>query len=192
MLSDGRLDIVVGGRIVTPRRALDVSFSDPYIQKSVSFMVKDSRREEFSTVEKIRMVKDLNIGLEKSAHYRDAIVEKFPSAKLTNIDGPRKYFMGKYPDVDAFMYSAEAGSAWAMLYPHYSSVVAKGLKIKVPVSFALPKGQMDFTQFINTWLQLKQDSGYQQTVYDYWILGKNTKARKQRWSVMHDVLGWEF
>ena len=190
MLSDGRLDIVVGGRIITPLRALDVSFSDSYIEKSVSFMVLDSRREEFSAVDNIRMIKNLNIGLEKSAHYREVIVEKFPNAKLTTVDGPRKYFMGQYPDVDAFMYSAEAGSAWAMLYPHYSSVVAKGLKIKVPVGFALPKSQVDFTQFMNTWLQLKQDSGYQQTVYDYWILGKNPKAKKRRWSVMHDVLGW--
>ena len=190
MLSDGRLDIVVGGRIITPLRALDVSFSDSYIEKSVSFMVLDSRREEFSAVDNIRMIKNLNIGLEKSAHYREVIVEKFPNAKLTTVEGPRKYFTGKYPDVDAFMYSAEAGSAWAMLYPHYSSVVAKGLKIKVPVGFALPKSQVDFTQFMNTWLQLKQDSGYQQTVYDYWILGKNPKAKKRRWSVMHDVLGW--
>jgi ABC-type amino acid transport substrate-binding protein len=190
MLSDGRLDIVVGGRIITPLRALDVSFSDSYIQKSVSFMVQDSSREAFSTVANIRMIKNLNIGLEESAHYRDLIVELFPKAKLTTIDGPRKYFLGKYPDVDAFMYSAEAGSAWAMLYPRYSSVVAKGLKLKVPVGFALPKSQPDFTQFINTWLQLKQDSGYQQTVYDYWILGKNPKAKKRRWSVMHDVLGW--
>jgi Na+/H+-dicarboxylate symporter len=190
MLSDGRLDIVVGGRIITPLRALDVSFSDPYIQKSVSFMVQDSSREAFSTVANIRMIKNLNIGLEESAHYRDLIVELFPKAKLTTIDGPRKYFLGKYPDVDAFMYSAEAGSAWAMLYPRYSSVVAKGLKLKVPVGFALPKSQPDFTQFINTWLQLKQDSGHQQTVYDYWILGKNPKAKKPRWSVMHDVLGW--
>ncbi|RLA46288.1 MAG: sodium:dicarboxylate symporter [Gammaproteobacteria bacterium] len=190
MLSDGRVDIIVGGRLITPLRALDVSFSDHYIQKTVAFMVKDNRREEFSSVDQIRMIENLHIGLEVTAHYKYVIEKMFPNAELTIVDGPRKYFKGEYPDVDALTYSAEAGSAWAMLYPDYSSVVAKGLKIKIPVGFALPKAQQDYTHFINTWLQLKRDSGYLQSVYDYWILGRNPKAVKPRWSVMHDVLGW--
>lgn len=190
MLTDGRLDITVGGRIITPLRALAVSFSDPYTQKTVSFMVKDSRRDEFSSVDSIRTIEDLNIGMETSAHYRGTIETMFPNAKLTTIDGPRKYFKGEHPDLDALTYSAEAGSAWAMLYPHYTSVVAKGLKIRMPVGFALPKTQLGFTQFINTWLEVKKDSVYLQSVYDYWVLGENPKAKKPRWSIMHDVLGW--
>jgi len=160
MLTDGRLDITVGGRIITPARALDVSFSTPYTQKTVSFMVKDSRRDMFSSVNNIRMIKNLNIGLESAAHYRGTIAATFPNATLSTVDGPRKYFKGEYPELDALTYSAEAGSAWAMLYPHYSSVVAQCLKIKMPVGFALPKSQPDLTQFINTWLEVKKDSVY--------------------------------
>jgi Na+/H+-dicarboxylate symporter len=192
MLTDGRLDIVVGGRIITPARALDVSFSDPYTQKTVSFMVKDSRRGEFSSVDSIRAIENLTIGMETTAYYRGTIEAMFPNAKLTTVDGPRNYFKGEYPDLDALTYSAEAGSAWAMLYPNYTAVVAKGLQIKMPVGFALPKTQLVFTQFINTWLQVKKDSAYLQSVYDYWVLGENPKAQKPRWSVMHDVLGWDF
>ena len=44
LLASGGLDIVVGGRIITPQRALDVSFSDDYMQKTVAFMVKDRSR----------------------------------------------------------------------------------------------------------------------------------------------------
>jgi ABC-type amino acid transport substrate-binding protein len=65
-------------------------------------------------------------------------------------------------------------------------------KIKMPVGFALPKTQLGFTQFINTWLEVKKDSVYLQSVYDYWVLGENPKAKKPRWSVKHDVLGWDF
>ena len=107
------------------------------------------------------------------------------------VSNPRSFFKGKYPDIDAYVFSTESGSAWAMLYPKYTAVVPKGLKLRARVGLALPKGQMDYVQFINTWLQLKRDNGYLQKVYTFWILGENPKAKKPRWSVMHDVLGWE-
>ncbi len=192
MLSDGRLDIMVGGRAITPLRALDVAFSDSYTQHTVGFMVVDSSREKFSSVDKIRTIEDLNLGMLDVSYYKKRVQEMFPNAKLTTVEGPRKYFKGKHPDVDAFVFSAEAGSAWAMLYPAYTSVVAKGVKLKAPVGYALPKGQQEYVQFMNTWLQLKEENAFLQKVYDYWILGKDPKAKKPRWSVMRNVLGWDF
>jgi len=79
-----------------------------------------------------------------------------------------------------------------MLYPEYSVVVPKGLSLKAPAGLTLPKGQLDYVQFINTWLQLKEENGQLKLIYDYWILGENPKAKKPRWSVMKDVLGWTF
>ena len=191
MLSDGRLDITVGGMGITPLRALDVAFSDSYTQHTVGFMVSDSMRDQFSSINKIRMIEDLNIGMLDVSYYKNLIQEMFPNAKLTTVEGPRKYFKGKYPDVDTFVFPAEAGSAWAMLYPAFTSVVAKDVKLKAPVGFALPKGKHEFVQFINTWLQLKKDNAYLQKVYDYWILGKDPKAKKPRWSVIRNVFGWD-
>jgi ABC-type amino acid transport substrate-binding protein len=119
------------------------------------------------------------------------VKDLFPDARVTPIDTPRQYFKGQYQDVDALVFSAETGAAWAMLYPEYSVVVPKGLKLKAPVGLTLPKGQQDYVQFMNTWLTLKEDNGFLQRVYDYWILGENPGARKARWSVLHDVLGVE-
>jgi len=192
MLSDGSIDIAVGGGALTPVRSLDVAFSDYYTQNTMGFMVVDVRRDEFSSIDKIRAIEGLHLGIPNAAYYKKVIQETFPNAELTAIGSPRDFFRGKYPDVDAYVFSAETGSAWAMLYPAYSSVVAKGLKIRLPVGLALPKGQMDFVHFINTWLMLKEHNGFQQQVYDYWILGKNPKAKQPRWSVMSNVLGWEF
>lgn len=192
LLSNGSLDIVVGGRITTPLRAVDVSFSDDYMQKTVAFMVRDQRREQFNTADNIRMIKDLKIGMETSAYYRTTVAEMFPNATFSKVDSPRKYFKGDYPELDAMTYSAEAGSAWAMLYPGYTAVIAKDLKIKMPVGFALPNSQQDFVNFVNTWLHLTKANGFQGKVYNYWILGLNPKAKTPRWSIMSDVLGWRF
>lgn len=191
LLSDGSIDVAIGGIVITPSRALDVAFSDAYTYHTVGLIVKDERREKFSMMENINVMKKVNLGMLKSVYYKNSIENLFPNAKLMPVDNVRNFFKGKYDEVDAFVYSIEAGSAWAMLYSEYSAVVPKGLKLKAPVAFALPKGQVDYTQFINTWLELKQENGFQQKVYEFWILGENPKAKKPRWSVIRDVLGWQ-
>jgi hypothetical protein len=65
------------------------------------------------------------------------------------------------------------------------------MKLKVPVAFSLPKGEDEYARCINTWLQLKEENGFQQSVYNYWLLGENPKAKIPRWSVAKDVLGWD-
>jgi ABC-type amino acid transport substrate-binding protein len=118
------------------------------------------------------------------------VKEYLPNAQLTEVNNVRQFLKGNYEDVDALIYSTESASAWAMLYPNYSAIIPKGLKLRAPVAFMLPKAQLDYVQYINTWLKLKKENGLQKQVYDYWILGKNPKAKKPRWSVMKDVLGW--
>ncbi len=191
MLSDGSVDVTLGGRAITPTRALNVNFSDSYIHHTASFIVADHRRDEFSSIASINKMEQLNLGVGNDVYYRTIVSDLFPQAKLTTIDSARKYFKGKYEDVDALVFSAEAGSAWTLLYPDYVTVVPKGWKLRAPVGLALPKDQQNYLHFINTWLRLKEDNGTRQKIYEYWILGENPKAKKPRWSVIKDVFGWD-
>jgi Na+/H+-dicarboxylate symporter len=190
MLLDGRVDIVVGGRTITPVHALNVAYSDSYTYHSLGLMVRDDRTDEFATMDMINAMEELKLGYIQNPYYEKAVRELLPQATLTTVNNPRTFFSGKHDELDAYAYSAEAGAAWSMLYPNYSSIIPKGLRLKAPVGFKLPKGQLEYVQFINTWLKLKEVNGFQQNVFDYWILGQNQKARKQRWSVLHDVLGF--
>jgi len=191
MLADGRVDIVIGGRIITPRLALDIAFSTPYTHHTAAFIISDARREEFGSVKKINSMEQLHLGMLTTDYYSQTIQKKFPKATIVPVASPRKFFTAKDNDVDGFIFSAEAGSAWTMLYPQYSTVVPEGLQYKAPVAFYLPKGEGDYTQFIDTWLRLKKENGFLDRVYSHWILGENPKAKKPRWSVIHNVLGWQ-
>ncbi len=191
MLADGRVDIVIGGHVITPRLALDISFSSPYTHHTAALIIPDSRREEFGSVTKINRMKQFRLGMKSSAYYNQAVQELFPQATMVPVASPREYFKSKGDDIDGLIFSAEAGSAWTMLYPQYSTVIPEGLQLKAPVAFYLPKGEEDYTRFINTWLILKKDNGLLDRIYDYWILGENPKAKKPRWSVIRNVFGWE-
>ena len=138
----------MGGRAITPERAINVAFSDGYTFHTAGFVLLDKRREEFSELETIKKMKQLNLGIGDNPYYVKMVGNLFPHATLTLIENPRQYFKGNYKDVDAMVFSAEAGSAWAMLYPEYSSIIPEGLTLKAPVGLTLPKGQQDYVQFI--------------------------------------------
>ncbi|MCJ8296697.1 MAG: ABC transporter substrate-binding protein, partial [Colwellia sp.] len=190
LLADGSVDIIIGGHTITPKRALAVAFSDPYSFHTVGLLVNDAKRDEFSDLYTIQAMETLNLGMRKSKYYQDMVKEYLPNAQLTEFNDVRQFLKGQHKEVDAFIYSIEAGSAWAMLYPNFAAVIPKGLRFRAPIAFVMPKGQLDYLQYMNTWLKLKKENGFQDKVYDYWILGKNPKAKKPRWSVMKDVLGW--
>lgn len=190
LLANGSIDITIGGHIITPIRALSVKFTESYTYHTGGFLVPDNKRDEFSDLYEMKLMNNLKIGIIGSPYYKNMVQQYLPNAELTQINNIRKFLKGQHEDVDALLYSAEAGSAWSMLYPTYSVVIPKGMTIKAPAGFALPKGQVGFVEYMNTWLQLKKQNGFQNRVYDYWILGKNPKARVPRWSVMKDVLGW--
>jgi Na+/H+-dicarboxylate symporter/ABC-type amino acid transport substrate-binding protein len=193
LLADGSIDVIIGGITITPKRALEVAFSDAYTFHTTGILVNDAKRAEFSELSAIQAMNTLNLGVGPNKYYQDIVQEYLPNAQfrqLTEPDYVKQFLKGHYKDVDALIYSAEAGSAWTMLYSNYSAIIPKGLKLRAPVAFALPKGQLDYVQYMNTWLKLTKENGLQDKVYDYWILGKNPKAKKPRWSVIKDVLGW--
>ena len=190
LLANGSVDVTIGGRPITPRKALSVTFSEPYTYHTAGLLLSDSKRDAFANLYDIRAMKEVTIGVGRSTYYQHWAKEHFPNATIVEIDDIRSFLKGRTPKLDAVLFSTEVGSAWSMLYPEFSAIIPKGLKLRAPVGLVLPKGQADYVQFIDTWLQLKEDNGFQQKVYDYWILGQNPKAKKPRWSVMHDVLGW--
>jgi ABC-type amino acid transport substrate-binding protein len=191
LLSNGSIDISIGGHSITPKRATRTAFSDSYTYHTAGLLITDSRRNEFSTVDAMNEMPDLHLAVGGSKYYRDIVKDYFPHAKLTQINNVLHFLKGdKYKEVDAFVFSTEAASAWSMLYSDYSAVIPKGLRLRAPVGFVLPKAQVDYVQFINTWLKLKEENGFKERVYQHWILGENPKAIQPRWSIMKDVLDW--
>jgi hypothetical protein len=91
--------------------------------------------------------------------------------------------------LDGLVYSAEVGSAWTLLYPDYSVIVPKGLNFQVPVAFGLPAGELEFQQFMDSWLTLRLETGVIRDAQEYWIYGEATGSRQPRWSLMGDLLG---
>ena len=191
MLTDGRIDMVIGATAITPMSALKATFTKPYIYHTVGVVVKDKMRDEYSSLQYMIEKEDLKLAVPKSGYYSKLVKKLFPHAEVIEVTNARTFFKGDHKGADAFIYSTEAGSAWSLLYPEYTVVVPKGLKIKVPAAFKLPKNQQNFAEYLDTWIDLKKENGFMDKVYKYWIMGIDPKKKEPRWSVVRNVFGWD-
>jgi Na+/H+-dicarboxylate symporter len=189
-LNTGRIDILLGGIGVTPPRVLTYPFTNAYLDGNIALVVKDHMRQEFASLETIRKMPKLKLAMPHNEYFKDILQQKLPNAKIVEVSSFRAFLKGKMDDVDAFVHLAEAASAWTLIYPEYSVVVPKELRVKTPIGFVLPEGQQQFKSKLNEWLDLQSRSNTIDQIYQHWILGKSRQKKKPRWSIKRDVLGW--
>lgn len=190
-LVDGTCDIVMGGLVVTPSKALEVTFSQPYLDQILSVIVPDYRQKDFSSRKAIRKLETLRVGIVPSLlDWAPRLKSYAPQVEIVELVSPRPFLRGEREDLDALLYPAEAGSAWTLLYPEYSVAVPQEDLVKVPMAYGLPPGEVAFTNYVNSWIETRRRDGTIDQLFDHWILGTGANEVRPRWSVIRDVLGW--
>jgi len=189
-LNQGKFDIAIGGLIVNPGRLTKVNFSNPYMNITTAVVVKDHRRYEFKSWRAIDKKLNTRVGVvgEKRANN---VKLYLPNTEIVLLETYSEFFTDNPKGVDALVISAEAGSAWTILFPAYSVFVPEP-HLKANAAFAMPLATLDFEDFVNDWLQMNQTSGIIDKLYNKWILGTKVEQKKRRWSIGRDLFGlWE-
>jgi Na+/H+-dicarboxylate symporter len=189
-LDQGKFDIAIGGLIVNPERLAKANFSIPYMNMTTAVVVKDHRRNKFNSWRAID--KKLNTRVGVVGEIRANNVKRYlPNTEVVLLKTYSDFFTANPKEVEVLVISAEAGSAWTILYPAYSVVVPEP-HLKANAAFAIPLATLDFEDFVNDWLQMNQTSGIINKLYKKWILGAETEQKKGRWSIGRDLFGlWE-
>ncbi len=190
-LDEGRFDIVMSALAITPERLEKMGFSATYMDATLAFIVKDHRRKEFHTMEGIRKIKGLKIGVIGGKKYFAAKLHNaFPRAEVVTVESLRDFFEKKKDDLDALLFAAEPGAAWTLLYPEFQVVVPKPRIVSQPAAYPIARGDEEMENFMNRWIELKKKDGTMEKLYNYWILGKGATQKKPRWCIIRDVLHW--
>ena len=156
----------------------------------LAFVVKDHLREKFSDRQTLLEQESLRIGYVKDPYVLTLVEGYLPEAELVQLKTPRDFFRKRKGDLDALLFTAEAGSAWTLLYPAYTVVVPRPEVVSIPLAYAIPQGDEKFLDFINSWLDLKKTDGTIEKLFNHWIHGEGAKEAKPRWSIIRDVLHW--
>jgi len=190
VLATGTVDVVMAAVPATPERAGQMLFSEPYLDETLAFVVKDHLREAFSSWPRIRKLGAFGVVALNVPYYVAAVRERASSLRLEVAD-PQVIVRGfEHGTFDAVMLSAETGSVWTLLYPQYSVVVPDTDLVRVPLAYPLARRDLGFASFMNTWIELKRRDGTIDALYRHWILGRDAVAHRPRWSVIRDVLHW--
>ncbi len=189
-LNGGYCDIIMTGIAITPQRAQQMAFSRPLNDATVAFIVKDHRRDDFSSREAVQRLKSLRLAIPNVPYYIAIVKQYLPQAEVVPLRSIKTFFEQGDDAFDALVYSAEAGSAWTLLYPAYTVAIPHPDILAAPIAYPIARGDEEMVDFINNWLILKQKNQTIQSLYNYWVLGQNAAPKAPRWSVIRDVLHW--
>ena len=181
-------DIVMSGVAVTVNRAAHVQFSSMYLDETIAFIVPDHRAAAFSDWSSVRAMGKLRIGVPRSPYYIQRIRDELTDAVIVPIDRLDDMFEPHHPPIDAFVATAERGSAYTLLHPAYSIAIPKPRPFKVPLGYVIANRDAAMTSIVNTWIEQKRKDGTIDELFADWILGQESSPREPRWSVMRNVL----
>ena len=113
-----------------------------------------------------------------------------PQAEIVRLRSIKAFFDQQGDEFDALVYSAEAGSAWTLLYSAYNVAIPHPDVLAAPLAYPMAQGDQERVDLVNNWLLLKQKDQTIQELVDYWVLGKNVVSKPPWWSVIRNVLHW--
>jgi ABC-type amino acid transport substrate-binding protein len=194
LLEEGIIDIMPGVWY-RPFWFSSLMLTDPYFTATVGLATRDERRDDFETLETIRQQRKLKIGVPLDStqiefslqHYFGQSDVEFVTTEFWNT-----YFEGKLPELDAYLMPAEHASGWSLLHPEYTVVVPQPNPVRIPSGFAVALDAGDLAQVINEWIVYAENVGIIKSSFDYWVSGQGAQKHEPRWSIMRNVLGWEY
>jgi proton glutamate symport protein len=183
-------DLIMSGVAVTADRAAMDLFSVSYLDETLAFLVADHRRGEFSSWDTIRQASRLRIGAPPVPYYLRKLRDEVPHAEIVPMGRVDDLFGAAGQTLDAFVLTAERGSAYTLLHPAFSVAVPMPRPLKVPLAYLIANRDQALASVVNTWIELKRKDGTFDALFAHWILGRDVTRRQRRWSVLDDVLRW--
>ena len=191
-LATGAVDLIPSVRY-THHWMGRLRLSTPYMDGTLGLLVRDSRRQEFASLDAIALHEQrLRIAIPGEADlYENHVREFLGSLPYELIELPSWEAVFATPErFDAVVGLAEVGMAWSLVHPEYTVVIPRERIVRRPLAYALSPAREDLARVVDQWVVLQKARGNVDAAYDYWILGKGTERRAPRWSIARDVLGW--
>ncbi|MBD3851706.1 MAG: cation:dicarboxylase symporter family transporter [Acidobacteria bacterium] len=189
-LTQDHCDVIMSGIAASPSQFLEVAFTTSYIELTPALVVPDHARNEVDTLDELLQAKDIRLGIVNDTTVMRLVERRLPNAEAVALPRVAAFFEAETPPTDGLVISAEAGSAWTLLYPEFQVVLPFSEVTAWPLGYATAPGDAEFLRFLDLWIDLMRDEGFVTNLRDHWILGRTAVPRNPRWSVIRDVLHW--
>lgn len=177
-LLTGKFDIIIGGMGITPGRNLKVNFSDPYEFSGMSIVASSKLAAGSAGLEAFNKP-DVTIVARIGTTAATAAKKYLPKAKLRLFDDEGQALQEVLNKRAVAMVSSQP-------FPEFQALKYSGKLFlplagktftKEPIGFAIRKGDVDFLNFLNNWIRVKNADGWLQERYDFWFTTQDWKSQ---------------
>ena len=175
-LLTGKFDIIIGGMGITPERNLKVNFTNPYEFTGMSIIANQKLAGGKMGLEVFndpKMTVVARIGTTAAA----AAKKFLPQAQIRLFDDEGQALQEVLNNRAAAMVASQPFPEFQTLkYADKMFLPLAGKTFtKEPIGFAIRKGDIDFLNYLNNWILVKNADGWLQERYDYWFTTQDWK-----------------
>jgi len=168
-LDANRFDIIIAGFSIEARRALLVNFSQPYNVTDVTIAASKKAGGDLKTMEDFNK-KGVTIGVVEGMTSEDLAALAFPKASLHTYTEDSELFSDLVAgNLAAAVADSPRLDILAKLYPDAVSVPMVAPLGTFPAAFAVRRGDMDFVNYLNSWIAARSADKWFDSRRIYWF-----------------------
>jgi polar amino acid transport system substrate-binding protein len=168
-LNAGKIDIIIAGMAIIPRRALKVNFSSPYATSGITLATNIERTKHIKSVEELNQ-QSIKIGVISATVAEGLARRVFNKASIRvfqkSNDAEDAIISGK---IHVYMESKPIPEFIALDHPKKVDVPLSEPLLATRTGFAINKGDADFLSFLNSWIVSRQADTWLPSTHDYWF-----------------------
>jgi len=168
-LQQGEIDVIAGGMAITPRRALQVNFSQPLANSGVSIATNTNKTQNIS---ELRHLNAENVVI-------SVVADTLAHSVARTFFGQAKINVHPTSDLAVKDLLEDRAHAYVASEPeiNFLALMNKG-KVDVPMSeplmassegLAVKKGEQALLNFLNSWVVARRTDKWLGTTRDYWF-----------------------
>ena len=171
------IDIIASGISITPKRGLQVRFSNPYSSSGYNLVSNLKLTKNFTSI------KDLNdskvyIGVVKGTVSESLVPKVFPRAKLDAFKNVKEATDAVVNGtVHAFVASAPTPRFVALNYPDSVDLPLEKPLLVTKEAFAINKYNPEMLAYLNSWIVAHKADAWIKSTHNYWF--KSLKWRRK-------------
>lgn len=168
-LQQGEIDVIAGGLAITPRRALQISFSRPLATSGVSVAVNAEKMRNVSSLDDlddgrvvINVVSDTLALSVSRTFFPDAEVKIFKTAEEAEAEllaGHAHAYLASEPEVNFLALQSDGRIYVPVAEPMMASSEALAVK----------RGEQELLNFLNAWVTAHQSDKWLAAARNYWF-----------------------
>jgi len=168
-LQNQHIDIIVAGITITPQRALQVSFSQPYADSGIGLATHTKLTKDFTGLHDLNRPTIRLAAISKTVS-ADLVTRIFPKATLRLYSSSREAIQALLKgQVHGYVEHNPIPTFLALDYPQTIDEPLSRPLLQTLAGFAVSKGNPDFINFLNAWITAHEADGWLNSAQDYWF-----------------------